>query len=445
MGGWTRLLLSQPQIISTVQRLELPKLKAHAGDIIFEDVRKEAVLAAMLLIKVFFDQLGAKIKYRGLEKLRGRRVCFVANHQGGNLDALVLASILFTERGKVPFIPTSERLLEAKLVGQFNAYLKYLGPFFIKSSFAGDEAYINNVAAFMNAILDARQCLLFYLEGDTSKGGKPRPPRRGLIKSLIQQPVTFCPISITYESALNDTGTKQRAFQVQDVIAAVTERQIGNIYVTFGECIDGDCAPTHQLVTQRLAAAIYSEIPILTVDLVATLLLDRGYSVTELTREVEWLTAECKARELPVICKPVEQALQSLSHLLSVDGRAITVTDRVSLNFYRNRALHAFYDLAHAPLLLRYECNWSPLAPALNGGSAKLRGLAARAVNPLINIYGRLLQVINRGAVKKAELQRLALNDEATTSCTVDNLLLALKDDGLVTVDESGLVRLVAR
>lgn len=437
MGNWKQLTLVTAQLLDIYRRMEVPPLKAAAGpDIIFEDLRKEAVIAAIFLTQTLFQQIGLKIKYRGLEKLRGRRVAFVANHQGGNLDALVIANILFTEKERVPFVPTSNRLLDARFIGKFNEYLKYIGPFFIKSTFKGDDEYIDQVLKFMDAVLDAKQYLLFFLEGDTSKGGKPRPPRRGLIKSLTRSPLVFCPISITYESALNDTGIRAHAFQVQDVINNLTQRQVGTCYVTFGDCLDSEPGDCHKALTERLSAAIYSEIPILTVDLIAVVLLDRPRSalnIEELALEVVRLADFVRQRRLPYIERDVEKALPSLSHLVETRSGRLYVKDPIVLNFYRNRALHAFFDLAQPPLQLRYECCWRPLPIS---APEPIRELAIRIVAPLITAYQIVIGKIGAGTTKDVlykSLEELPISN----CCTLDNILSVLVEERLILVNGS--------
>jgi 1-acyl-sn-glycerol-3-phosphate acyltransferase len=441
MGNWKRLSLVTTQALDIYRRMEVPDLKSSAGpDIIFENLRKEAVLGAIMVVRTLFEQIGLKVKYRGLENLRGRRVAFVANHQGGNLDALVIASILFSEQERTPFIPTSNRLLEAQVIGKFSEYLKYIGPFFIKTSFAGDTEYIAQVLKFMDAVLDAKQYLLFFLEGDTSRGGKPRPPRRGLIKSLTHAPLVFCPISITYESSLNDTGIKSKAFHVQDAVANLTRRQVGTCYVTFGECLDSEPGHCHKGITDRLSTAIYSEIPILTVDVIATILLDRGsLSLKELKTEVSDLEHFIRDRKLPLISKDVEKALPAIDHLVSVEGGRCSIQNAIVLNFYRNRALHAFFDLANPPPFLKYECCWSP--PQMLGNE-RIRTLAVRAVAPLIEAYRTVMSRIGPGTTKEV-LAKLLYPNPTTSCCTLDNILQLLTETGLIRVQGHDVIPLV--
>lgn len=430
MGNWEHLILSTVAILETYQQMVVPTLKAFAGsDIVFEDLQKEAVLGTVFLARTLLDSLGTNIKYRGLENLRGRRVAFVANHQGGNLDALIIALILFREKRRIPFIPTSNRLLEAQIIGKFSEYLKYVGPFFIRTSFKDDEAYMSQVLKFMDAVLDNDQYLLFFLEGDTSRGGKPRPPKRGLIKSLIKSPLVFCPISITYESALNDTGIQSKTFNVQDVVANLTHRKVGNCYVTFGKCVDSvDC---HKTMTEQLARSIYSEIPILTVDLIAVILLDRdGLTLEELKREVMRLTVFVRGRNVPLITREVEKALPAISHVLSETKGRYHVANRPVLNFYRNRALQVFFDLAKPPEFLKYECCWRSGGTDGTAGDPTIVALAVRIVAPLIICYQTVMANIGLGTTKEA-LSKL-LGDQPST--TLDNILLILSENGMVRV-----------
>ena len=441
MGNWRRLILPTAQIMTTYQQMQPATLKEHAGkDIVFEDQRKEAILAAIFIARTFFEQINLKVKYRGLENLRGRRVAFVANHQGGNLDAMVISSILFAEQSRVPFIPTSDRLLEAHLIGQFNEYLKYVGPFFIRSSFNNDQAYMAQVLKLMDAILDARQYLLFFLEGDTSKGGKPRPPKRGLIKSLTHTSVTFCPVSITYESALNDNGIRKKALHVHQVVQNFTQRQVGTCYVTFGECIDSDPSDPfqcHKALTEQLSAAIYSEIPILTVDLIATVLLDRDeLTLKELDQRVQELESLVRRRHLPLVSKDTGKALEAIKHLLTehTGSKKYSVRNPVVLNFYRNRALQAFFDLAQPPSLLKYECCWRPCPYLLQPGDERIRDLAVRMLAPLLAAYETVISHIGLGTTKEVLWGLLAENPN-TTCCTLDNILLVLQEAGTIRVE----------
>jgi glycerol-3-phosphate O-acyltransferase len=440
MGNWKQLILSTPQLLECYQQMTVPSLKVSAGsDIVFEDLQKEAVLAVIFLARTLFDSLGMKIKYRGLDNLRGRRVAFVANHQGGNLDALVIACILFAEKQKTPFIPTSNRLLEAQIIGKFSEYLKYVGPFFIRTSFKDDEAYMTQVLEFMNAVLDARQYLLFFLEGDTSRGGKPRPPKRGLIKSLVKSPLVFCPISITYESALNDTGIESKAFHVQDAVTNLTQRRVGNCYVTFGKCIDSEGAGVcHKQITERLATAVYSEIPILTVDLIAMVLLDGdGLSLKNLTSKVEYLELYVKSCNLSLVTREVEKALPALSHLVSLKGGRYYVLNAVVLNFYRNRAIHAIFDLAEPPTFLKYECCWRPSELQDN---AMVRAMAVRAISPLITSYQKVIAHIGSGRRNtKDVLSKLLIGQPC---CTLDNILQILSEMGVIRVQGHDVITL---
>jgi 1-acyl-sn-glycerol-3-phosphate acyltransferase len=434
MGGWRELSFLPAQLLDIYRRMEVPALKQHAGpNIGFEDLRKEAVMAGVLVAQTFFRQIGLRVKYRGLERLRGRRLVFVANHQGGNLDALVLASILYVEKEQVPLIPTSDRLLEDKFVGQLNQYLKYIGPFFIRSSFKDDPDYMAEVSRFLEALLDAKQYLLFFPEGYTSKHGKPCPFRRGLVKSLLGGgPVTFCPISLTYESPLNDSGVKSEAFSPLSVVQGLMARKVGTVYVNFGECLDADNSTNHHTLTTRIIHSICSEIPILTVDLVATILLDHGSCTLEqLAREVQWLEGHVRDQRLPYIGRDLHKALPAIQHLVRIEGNTITATNAVALHFYRNRLLPLFFELAQPSPLLRNECIWS--VTHLHQDE-RLKALATRIMSPLVEIYGTVLQSLAQGTRSVAALRKLTDASPATSCYTLRNLLQLLETQGVVKV-----------
>jgi len=440
MGSWHELSFVPVQLLDIYRRMEVPTLKQYAAPSIgFEDLRKEAVLAGLFVAQAFFAKVGLRIKYRGLDRLRGRRVVFASNHQGGNLDALVLASILYIEKEQVPFIPTSDRLLEAKFVGQLNEYLKYIGPFFIRSSFKDDPEYMADVSRFIEALLDAKQYLLFFPEGCTSKHGKPCPFRRGLFKSLLSGGlVTFCPVSLTYESPLNDAGVKTEAFSPLAVINGVMQRSVGTVYVNFGDCIDANPTTDHKKLTTRICHSICSEIPILTVDLVATILLDHGTcSLEQLTREVEWLEGHVRDRRLPYISKDVRKALGAVQHLVEGEAPAITVVDPVALGFYRNRVLPLFFELARPSLLLRNECIWSV---SHQHQDTRLRDLAVRIMSPLVHIYSKVLHSLDQGIHSVAALKSLVDSSPASSCYTLRNLLQALEEQECIRQEGDNII-----
>ena len=434
MGGWDELSLTGSHLLDIYRRMVIPPLKQHATPSIgFEDLRKEAVLAVLFVAQTFFQKIGLRVKYRGLEQVRGRRLVFMANHQGGNLDALVLASILYVEREQVPLIPTSDRLLEAKFVGQFNQYLKYIGPFFIRSSFKEDQTYIDEVSHFLEQVLDAKQSLLFFPEGYTSKHGKPCPFRRGMLKSLLRGgAVTFCPVSITYESPLNDVGVKTETFSPLAVFNGVMARRVGTVYVNFGECIDADDTTDHKVLSTRIGNAICREIPILTVDLIATVLLDSGtITIEQLSRKVQWLEGHVRNHRLPYISKDVRKAMLAIQHLISRSEQEVTVKDGVALTFYRNRLLPLFFELACPSPLLRNECVWSVahLHP-----DARLQELAVRVMSPLIGVYSTILTSLAGGVKSVATLKNLVDSSPATSCYTLRNLLQLLEEQKKITV-----------
>ena len=434
MGGWQELTPVTAQVLDIYRRMEIPPIKKNVSPTLhFEDQHKEALLASVFAAQALFQQLGLRIKYRGLENLRGRRVVFAANHQGGNLDALVISLILFLEKERIPYIPTSDRLLDVRLVGQFTHYLKYIGPFFIRTSFKEDPEYMVQVTQLLSAILDARQYLLFFPEGYTSKHGKVNPFRRGLVKSLLSTgPVTFCPVSVTYESALNDKGVKEEAFSPTAVLGGVLQRQVGTVYVNFGECLDGDPSTNHKLFTTRLQTSICREIPILTVDLLALVLLEtKSLTLAEAEQRVTTLEPYIRSTRIPYIGKSVSASLKALQHLVTQEKGRITLTDPIALHFYRNRALPAFWSLARSSDLLRYECVWWPTS---SSPTSEIQGLAARMVSPLVTAYTTTLQSLIQGQRKVSVLRELMLSSPATSCYTIRNLLQVLEEEGRVRV-----------
>lgn len=454
MGNWKRLSLATGDLLHAYQRLEIPLLKSAAGSLIFEDPQKEAILAAVMLARTLFTRLGVKVKYRGLEHLRGRRVCFVANHPGGNLDALILGLILLLEKGKVPYIPTSQRLLDVQLLGPVNEYLKYLGPFFIRTQFHDDPAYIAEVARFMDAILDQRQYLCFFPEGNTSRYGKPLPFRHGLLKSLVARSVSFCPVSLTYESSLFDGGVAQRAlglaqlgmslaqrgFSLPEIVSggerSSAGRRLGTVFVTFGECYHHTATESldHRAVcltvTRALTMQVCGMIPVLSVDVVAALLLqDPGVDLDTLATRTAAVEGELRALPLVFIHHPLPRALAALQHLLRREGDRLHVADAAGLAYYRNRLLPALFELVElGPLrrLLRYECLW---AVPHTQPAPYLRALAVTACQPLVQAYQLLLTAYGRGTSERASLEELVRGVSVEAPGLVSNFLRVMEEE----------------
>lgn len=462
MGNWRELSLATGDLLRAYQRLEIPLLKSAAGALVFEDPQKEAVLAAAMLARTLFTRLGVKVKYRCLEPLRGRRLCFVANHPGGNLDALILGLIILLEKGKVPYIPTSQRLLDAQLLGPLNEYLKYLGTFFIRTQFRDDPVYIAEVAYFMDAVLDQRQHICFFPEGNTSRHGKPLPFRHGLLKSLVARSVSFCPVSISYESSLFDSGTSQRplglaqlgmslaqrGFSLPDMVTGGSRhRRLGTVFVTFGECYHHTASPGQSLstacttVTSALTTQICGTVPILSTDVVAALLLQEPGMDLE-TLSVRTTAVEGELRRLPLafIHHPLPRALAAVQHLLRRDGDRIFVVDAAGLTYYRNRLLPALFGLVElGPLrsLLRYECLWA-VTHSGTMASPYLQALATTACQPLVQVYQVLLGAYGRGVTETAALEELVRSLTVEAPSMVSNFLRVMEEERAAASGEAG-------
>lgn len=443
MVNWKTLDFSHSNLFKKIHGLIIPPIK-HKVDksIPFEDPKKELIAMVVTAVTAICSQFGLKIKYRGEENIRGRRLIFVSNHQGSTLDGFVLALLCIVVLNKLPYTPAGEKNLKnAGILAPIIENAKYLGSFFIRDSF-DDEQYKIKISNLMDSILDSKQPILFFLEGSASKTGRPLPPKRGLIKSLSVDNNVFCPISITYENSPLESRNKSDGFDYSNICNKFICSKIGNVYVNFGECIDGH--KNHYVLTKQISDSIYSEIPILTIDVVSTILkFYKVITIEDLEKEVNWLSSKAKERNIPYISKNVKKVLSMSSHFISNDDGLLKIKDYTIINYYANRAVQIYSDLSNPPDFFKYEFPWNPKIN-LKSLDERLVDFSFKISKPIVEIYDIIFrEIYEKKEVEIKYLSNKIKNHEAFEVTTISNLLFYLKDKKIANVINGKVILII--
>lgn len=277
-----------------------------------------AVRATRWLSNKLFDVRLHRVDDEALSAVdQGATLVFVINHRS-NFD-YVLVTYLAGDRSALSYAAG-----EWAQVWPLSRIVRAMGAYFIRRR-AHTELYRKVLASYVKKATEAGVTQAVFPEGGLSRSGLVGQPRLGILSYIVQgwradgHDVVFVPVSLNYDRVVEDrvlvaagrSGTRRFRASAPEGIAFTfryiwrrirgRETRFGVAGVTFGkpvslsdlsQGITDDTDLVHRL-GDRLRDDIRSAVPIVTVPLIMTVLLQRGASVTraEIAEGIEVLRA----------------------------------------------------------------------------------------------------------------------------------------------------------
>eukprot|EP00750_Incisomonas_marina_P014133 INCI17608.4.p1 GENE.INCI17608.4~~INCI17608.4.p1 ORF type:complete len:1235 (+),score=194.75 INCI17608.4:93-3707(+) len=325
------------------------------------------------------------------------------------VDFLLVSYIFFTFSIDLPFIAAAEDFLG---MGFVTAMLRDSRAFFLKRGGFDDKLYATLFGEYVADILRQRHSVEFFIEGTRSRSGKQLAPKKGLLKSLVQNylngkvsDVVFVPVVIDYEKvmelaafAAEMLGYQKRKESLKELVgatASVLRSNYGTVAIKFsreislksfianmeadaatGDNQDNKNVPLtadkiatqlQNVVTQRLVEQSLC----MPTHLMATIFLAfrQGLTLTELQSKFDWLYELIKSRGGSVRGVEAQRRDNVLRRSLKLLGELVheqrkdffipTIFQRqscvnaLSLGYLKNKLFPLFYGEAKLACILQ--------------------------------------------------------------------------------------------
>ncbi|MCB0319886.1 MAG: 1-acyl-sn-glycerol-3-phosphate acyltransferase, partial [Bdellovibrionales bacterium] len=131
--------------------------------------------------------------------------------------------------------------------------IRTLGGYFVKRSARNDRIHGLVLKRYVTYLVKRGHLQKFFIEGGRSRNGRMRPPKLGLLKTMVsaylrkdRRDVLFVPVSISYEHVVEDseyakenTGKDKTEENLLSLFRArsMLRQKYKEVIITFGECI----------------------------------------------------------------------------------------------------------------------------------------------------------------------------------------------------------------
>jgi glycerol-3-phosphate O-acyltransferase len=286
-------------------------------------------------------------------------VVFIMNHRS-NMDYILISSLI-AERTTLSYAAG-----EWARIWPLQTLLRATGAYFVRRD-SGNPLYRRVLERYIHMATKEGVCQAVFLEGGLSRDGKLRPPKLGIIDYMLRgfetetgRDIVFIPVGLNYDRTLEDRSlirtldphAEKRSkwfvfktitgFLWQNLMLRVSHRweRLGFACANFGSPISArefarfkgidfsklDRDVRFALVRElcrELMASIRSNIPVLPVSLVATVLLDvreRWLNDFDVKAHAHHLMEELQARGAPVYIptRGLEQAVTGGFNMLKL-------------------------------------------------------------------------------------------------------------------------------
>ena len=346
---------------------------------------------------------GVEVDTEGLSRVReaarNGTIVYVPCHRS-HIDYLVLNYILFKHQLHTPRVAAGKNLSFWPMGHVF----RNSGAFFLRRTFRNKPLYEKVFTRYVQALLEHKYPLEFFIEGGRSRSGKMIMPKFGLLSIALDtlteercEDLTFVPAHIGYDQIMEEQyyvkelgGTEKKKESLFQVIRArkFLRRRYGTVYIRFAEPISArgyfsELAPevlenpeskreAYRGFSFHLIHSINNVTTVTPLSLVVSALLAipyRGFSDVEITKiarmYVDYLShigAPLQESVLDVqdCVRMVLSMLQERGKLDYLEGEdpedeefySIDDEKRISLEYYKNNVIHHFVPAAFVSLCL---------------------------------------------------------------------------------------------
>jgi len=316
------------------------------------------------------------------ETMKTKPVVFISCHRS-HLDYLVVPYVLFTEDMVTPHIAAGINL-SFWPVGYF---LRKGGAFFIRRSFRGNELYALLLKKYIEYLLKNRHNIKFFIEGTRSRSGKMLPPAYGILKMTLEsyrskslEDIALVPVSICYDEIFEEgsyskelQGVAKQRESASGLLKSrkIIKRNFGKVYVRFAEALSvkeiiqnsDQSQIDSKFMVQKTAFQICKTIndvsPITPKSIVCGILLihrEPSLPLVEILRITEkmadyvtysgMILSTAQRTSFRTAVETTIKVLQKRGSVIVNEGAprsyGVEPRKRVSLNFYKNNAIHCF-------------------------------------------------------------------------------------------------------
>lgn len=383
-----------------VQKRARNNLKKISSDIRFGLIRFWNYFLTWLFNR-FYD--GLIVDPEGITEVKriakGAPLVLIPSHKS-HLDYLIFSYVFYHNDLSLPLVCAGDNLSFWPLGPVF----RRSGAYFIRRSFAGDPIYAVTLKNYVGHLMHEGFFQEFFIEGTRSRSGKLFPPRTGMLKMMVEAfqeddeipDVFFVPASIDYERVLEEgsyldevRGAKKEKERFWDLLhlPKFLRQRYGKVYVQFAapislkeeigaraKSLKGKPEALEKFIddlAQKVSHRINAVTTLLPSGLAAmALLYPKTRSITSKDfhgkAEALYRTAQqIQPRSSESLTKNFHHSVQEaadrfeqnglIRHFQTSKEKFYTLPEefRLSLEFYKNRGIHALVDGAAAQLCLR--------------------------------------------------------------------------------------------
>ncbi|MCI5066641.1 1-acyl-sn-glycerol-3-phosphate acyltransferase, partial [bacterium] len=168
-------------------------------------------IPAAVIVRFILRRLFTDIQVRGLPQLANSikrdTVVLVPMHRS-HLDYLLIGQVLYDANLNPPVIAAGINLS----FWPAGWIIRTLGGYFVKRNAKQDRLHGLVLRRYVNYLVKRGHLQEFFIEGGRSRSGRMRPPKLGLLKTMVnayirrvRKDVIFVPVSISYEHVIEDS------------------------------------------------------------------------------------------------------------------------------------------------------------------------------------------------------------------------------------------------
>jgi alcohol-forming fatty acyl-CoA reductase len=332
----------------------------------------------------------------------------------------------------VPKIAAAEEFSRIPLV---TPILKRAGAFYVRR---GVGKALPEVQEELDRIASESRSLMFFIEGQRSRGRHVLPPKRGLLRALqgTLRPAAIIPIAISYERIPEESaferelrGGRRSAMSLEAIFRWLLELSrgqvdLGRIHISCGEPQLLEAETDVQELARRVAGELQRKTVVTSFHL-RMFLAHSGIANSGIAGLDEaWLTAAIEARGGRVLDSDTPLPKEVSPSLL--------------LNL-QNQWVHWFYAdaLAHFPddptvrdHVARHA--WTALPEAVQNDDPRVRALVMVLLRPVIQAYELVIQHATQAAVTSTDPVSMVRAHPATYLLHLEDAFRSLTERGFL-------------
>ncbi|MCB0330691.1 MAG: 1-acyl-sn-glycerol-3-phosphate acyltransferase [Bdellovibrionales bacterium] len=209
-------------------------------------------IPAAIIVRFILNRLFTDIQVRGLPRLaralKKDTIVLVPMHRS-HLDYMLIGQVLYDANLNPPIIAAGVNLS----FWPAGWIIRTLGGYFVKRNASQDRLHAFVLRRYVGYLVKRGHLQEFFIEGGRSRSGRMRPPKLGLLKTMVnayikkeRKDVLFVPVSISYEHVIEDTeyakentGSEKIEENLVSLFRArnVLRQKYKEVIIHFGEAI----------------------------------------------------------------------------------------------------------------------------------------------------------------------------------------------------------------